>query len=82
MTFDGLFLNQPNKATKCIEEKVDVMIDDSFKHVNLIAQSGIKCLYFRELPSLPANNENITEVYSWGEAYRKILALEKSIEKK
>ncbi len=82
LTFDDIFLNQSNKAIKCMEEKVDVMIDDSFKNVNLVAQNGIKCLYFRELPSPRASSEKITEVYSWGEAYRKILTFEKSIEKK
>lgn len=79
LTFDKIILNLTNKVDKCKEEGVDVMIDDSFNNVNLIADKGINCLYFRELPSLPSNHENIIEIYSWGEVYRNILALEKTL---
>ena len=82
LTFDKIFLNQTNKAIRCKEEGIDVMIEDGFNNVNLIAESGVKCLYFRELPAPPSNHKNITEIYSWGEAYRKILALERALNEK
>ena len=81
LAFDKIYSNQTNKAITCKEEGVDVMIEDSINNVNLLAQNEIRCLYFRELPSPSSNNSYITEIYSWGEAYRKILEMEEAEKK-
>lgn len=79
ITFDKFYWRTNNKLQACIDEKVDIMIDDDWKIVKHLSDNGIKTLYFRDtnLKRLP-EREFITEVNNWGDIYRVITNLNNS----
>ncbi len=78
LEFDGYHFSASDKLKVCQAEKIDVMIDDCFRHINAISQDGINCLYFREQWIPKCQNEKTKEVHNWGEIYRAVLELQKS----
>jgi hypothetical protein len=73
LQFDKYYWGVADKSIPCIEENVDVMIDDNYKNCINVASKKIHVLYFREIaaPEIK-NNEYIHEVHNWGEIYRYI----------
>ena len=62
------------------EEKVDIMIDDDWKIIKRLADNEVKTLYFRDTNLIKLEeNEYIKEVNNWGEIYRYIKKMEKSV---
>lgn len=73
--YSKIIFCEKSKKDSCIENKIDVMIDDRHTLIKEICEVGIKGLYFRN-PELPKiNHENATEVHNWGEIYREISSL-------
>ena len=57
-----------NKAEVCIENKIDLLIDDSIKHCSKFEELGGKALLFNS----PLNKDietNLKRVYNWKEIY-------------
>ena len=71
--FDKYYWKQNNKLEICQKEKIDVMIDDDWRNIEMLSTNKIKTLYFRDtnLKKLQ-ENEYIKEVNNWGEIYRYI----------
>lgn len=73
LKFDKYFWGQREKADVCVNEKIDIMIDDNYNNCLEIANKNIKTLYFRDagLKKIK-DNENVIEVHNWGEIYKYI----------
>lgn len=71
--FDKYYWNIEDKLEICLNENVDIMIDDDWRIVKKLADNGVKSLYFRDtnLMKLEENNY-IKEVNNWGDIYRYI----------
>lgn len=73
LVFDKYFWVAKDKAKICMEEKIDIMIDDYYKTCKSTSENKIKTLYFREYPNYKLEeNEFLKEVHNWGEIYRYI----------
>ena len=71
--FDKYYFKQTEKVDVCIKEKIDIMIDDNYYICKKMSEKGIKTLYFHSMNRRHINDdENIHEVYNWGEIYRYI----------
>ena len=68
--FDKICYMCKDKLSKCQEEEIDYMIDDSYKHIEKLSQAGINCLYFRDVGRKKIENEHVIEVANWGDVYR------------
>ena len=71
--FDKYYWKNDDKFATCLDEKVDVMIDDDYKIIKKLNENGIKALYFRDtnLLKLP-ETDLMHEVNNWGDVYRYI----------
>ena len=49
LEFDKYFWAQMQKADICVNEKIDIMIDDNYTNCLQIADKNIKTLYFRDV---------------------------------
>ena len=68
---DKCYWGTKNKDDICVEEKIDIMIDDYIENCKMVANSNIKTIYLKDAPSYEAEkNENIITLYNWGEIYR------------
>lgn len=76
LEFDKICFTQ-NKLPACIENNIDVMIDDSAINVVPLSEGGVKCLYLREKFMPAIDNENVIEVDNWGEIFRYIVNINK-----
>lgn len=87
MKKDGIYdlftkccFREGDKKKVCLEEKIDVMIDDLYSNCLDIASANIDTIYFENIQSFDlTGKENITTLYNWGEVYRYIR--EKSMNK-
>lgn len=75
---DGYHFHILDKLKICKQENIDIMIDDDYRIIESIANSGIKTLYFRDtnLKKLK-ENKYIHEVNNWGDVYRYFHELDK-----
>lgn len=65
--FDKLYANVLDKGAKCVEENIDIFIDDDDTHCINVADKNIKTLQFDSLKSIEMLD--IKRVYSWKEIY-------------
>ena len=71
ITFDKIYWKQRDKLDTCIDEKIDIMIDDDYEVINTLSQNGIKTLYYRDSGMIKLEeNEFVKEVNNWGDIYR------------
>ena len=71
--FDKYYWITENKDEICVQEKVDLMIDDSNIKCKAISEKGIKTIYFKDAPNFEMEeNEYLKTLYNWGEVYRYI----------
>ena len=73
IVFDKYYWKNDDKVQACLDEKVDLMIDDDHRIIKRLNDNGIKTLYFRDtnLLRLPETELN-HEVNNWGDIYRYI----------
>ncbi|MCL2413381.1 MAG: hypothetical protein FWC98_04495, partial [Bacteroidales bacterium] len=76
--FDEIFTGKKDKAKCCIEQNIDIMIDDCNRNCAKLADAGIKTLYFRERNVEKIEHKNITMVDNWMHIYKELLTLAKS----
>ena len=67
------------KLQPCIENKIDVMIEDKASNVEKISDV-IPVLCFDAPYNLSVNKDNVTRVYSWYQIYKYFLDLEKNMQ--
>lgn len=65
--FDKLFTNVDNKGLKCLNEGVDIFIDDNTKNCKSALKHKIKTYQFSSLSC--SSDERIKKVNSWNEFY-------------
>ena len=71
--FDKYYWATENKDEVCVKENIDIMIDDSYKKCESIANKHVKTIYFKDAPSFSLEENNyIKTLYNWGEVYRYI----------
>jgi len=71
--FDKIIVNMKKKDKVCLDEKIDLFIDDNTNHCRDVSQIGINTLQFSAL-----FNEKVKEfpkVYSWNQVYNIIKCL-------
>lgn len=77
ISFNKYHWKQHDKLELAKQEKVDVMIDDSYEVCKKLSSNGIKTIYFRDKEmKVLEQNENLKEVSNWGEIYRYIKGME------
>ncbi len=73
ISFNKYYWKQDDKLEVAQNEKIDVMIDDSYDVCRKLSSNGIKTIYFRDKEmKVLEQNENLKEVSNWGEIYRYI----------
>lgn len=73
ISFNKYYWKQDDKLEVATNEKIDVMIDDSYYVCKKLSSNGIKTIYFRDKEmKVLEQNENLKEVSNWGEIYRYI----------
>ena len=68
--YEKLILAPLNKAKACLDEKIDLFIDDSTKHCTKVSQVGIEVLMFET--KYNKDFPNFKHVTSWNEIYENI----------
>lgn len=68
--FDGIYYGCRDKLPACIDAKIDYMIDDAPYNVTHLSENGIKCLFFRSSCVDDIINDNVNDVYNWGDVYK------------
>ena len=73
ISFNKYYWKQDDKLEVAKNERIDVMIDDSYDVCKKLSLNGIKTIYFRDKDmKVLEQNENLKEVSNWGEIYRYI----------
>ena len=62
-----------NKAEKCKELGLDIMIDDNPKNVDTFKGSNIDVLYLKDAEARDVKLKNVTTVYNWMQIYHEII---------
>lgn len=68
--YEKLIIDASDKARFCVEEKIDLFIDDSFKHCDAISKLGIDVLMFET--AYNKEYKQFRRVKSWKEIYEYI----------
>ena len=74
--FDGEFWEIKDKSKVCLDNGLDVLVDDCNENCVKSAAAGIKTLYFRDRGIEKLDHPNITEVDNWFHIYKEILKFE------
>lgn len=72
--YDKLIFSSDNKLNVCIENKINVMIEDSTKNIMQIS-TKIPVICYHANHNKSCKGKNIYRVYSWYDAYSKIINL-------
>lgn len=73
ISFNKYYWKQEDKLEVAMNEKIDVMIDDSYDVCKKLSSNGIKTIYFRDKDmKVLEQNDSLKEVSNWGEIYRYI----------
>ena len=75
-TFDQEFYGASDKAKLCIEQGIDIMIDDCNNNCRRLGAAGVKTLYYRDRNVEKLDIPNVTEVDNWFHIYKEILKAE------
>ncbi len=74
--FDKYYWRCLNKLEICLNENIDIMIDDNPNTCEKLSKNGVKTFYFRNIYGIQLKeNQNLREVHDWGEIYRNIKEL-------
>lgn len=68
--YEKIYTAVGNKADICLKEKIDLFIDDSFKHCTSVKEKGIDVLMFNTYYN--KEHTNFDRVNSWHEIYEYI----------
>ena len=66
--FDKIIYSQLDKVQACLDEKVEVMVEDSHTNIARLSKHGIKCLHMKGAGLKDAeSNENVVVVQNWAD---------------
>lgn len=63
------------KAQSCLDNKIDVMVEDFYGYVEEMADAGITCIQLVPPPIKEVHRDNVFICRNWGEIYRTIIKL-------
>lgn len=69
--YDKIIFTKPPKTNEILENKIDIMIEDSPTTINELVKV-VKVLYYDTRYNRSIEHEHITRVYSWYDIYMKI----------
>ena len=69
--YDKVIFTNPPKIKEILENKIDIMIEDSPTTINELVKV-VNVLYYDTRYNRDIEHENITRVYSWYDIYMKI----------
>lgn len=71
--FDKLYWKSTDKLQICIDEKIDIMIDDNPITCKKLSENNIRTFYFRNIYGKKLKENNyLKEVHDWSEVYKEI----------
>ena len=73
--YDKIIFTKPPKVNEILENKIDIMIEDSPTTINELVKV-VKVLYYDTRYNRSIEHEHITRVYSWYDIYMKINEME------
>ena len=77
IVYDKLILKSADKLKTCLENNIDIMIDDKKENINAIAKS-LPVICFHAEHNISCKGRNIYRAYSWYDVYDKYLLIKKS----
>ena len=78
IVYDKLLVGKIEKKSSCIENELDVLIEDEVKYINEMSEF-MPVIVFDEIYNKQCEGKNVIKVTSWLEIYDKIKELQKSI---
>lgn len=75
--YDKLIFSPKDKRKICLENKIDIMIEDSEKNINELSEILEKVICFDAAYNKECKKENIIRCYSWYDIYSKIKKIQK-----
>jgi len=69
--YDNIIFSATDKAKACIENNIDIMIDDSIKHCEDVEKTGIKAILFTSMINKD-KNASLQRANNWKELEEKI----------
>lgn len=76
--YDNIIFSATDKAKACIENNINIMIDDSMKHCEDIEKVGIKTILFTSMINKDKET-NLERVNNWKELEEKIDAFKQEV---
>ena len=70
--FDKFIIEEANKGKACLENNIDIFVDDSLKHLNRIYDAGIKKIYIFDNVYNRENNK-YNRIYSFRDLYYNVI---------
>ena len=77
--FSNFYWKIEDKTSIMIENNINIIIDDSYDVCMEAANKGLYAIYFREKGSKIIKHEKVFDVDNWGEIYRVITELSKTL---
>ena len=69
--YDKLIMNSQDKSKVAVEEKIDLLIDDSIAHCLSVEKKNIKTFLYTTVCNQGCEVPNLERVYSWPQIYKK-----------
>lgn len=70
--FDKFIIEESNKGKVCIENNIDIFVDDSLKHLNRVCDAGVKKIYIFDNVYNRENNK-YNRIYSFRDLYYNVI---------
>lgn len=78
IVYDKLLVGKIEKRSSCVENQLDVLIEDEVKYINEMSEF-MNVFVFGAVYNKQCSGKNITRVYNWIEVYDKIKEFEKNM---
>lgn len=78
IVYDKLLVGKIEKRSSCVENQLDVLIEDEVKYINEMSEF-MNVFVFDAVYNKQCSGKNITRVYNWIEVYDKIKEFEKNM---
>ena len=70
--YDKIIVGAYDKLQYCIDNKIEIFIDDSLEVLQELSNHGIRCYLMNSKVNSELDTEDIPRVFSWEELYNKI----------
>lgn len=72
IAFDKLIANRSDKENVCLENNIDIFIDDLWENLEKISNVGVKCLLLNNSQNKNFKSDDVVRVHSWKNALKHI----------